>query len=79
MLDWAFRPSMRTFGVKIAAAEMGLCAYFLPHRRGVKFLSGVFYHRVVARWLTRGASSCQCSRVASVSFLVRVLALRVSC
>ena len=38
-----------------------------------------FYHRVVARWLTRGASSCQCSRVARVSFLVRVLALRVSC
>ena len=23
--------------MKIAAAKMGLCAYFLPHRRGVKF------------------------------------------
>lgn len=51
---------MRTFGVKIAAAEMGLCAYFLPHRRGVEFFLRVFYRDVVA------------VSVARVSFLVRV-------
>ena len=41
----AFRPSMWTFGVKIAAAEMGPRAYFLPHRRGVKFFLRIFLPR----------------------------------
>lgn len=64
----AFRPSVWTFGAKIAAAEMGLCAYFLPHRRGVKF----FLHVCLAY-------SVVAVSVVRASFLVRVSALRVSC
>ena len=51
VLDWAFRPSMRTFGVKIAAAEMGLCAYFLPHGGALSF-PGAFLLRC------RGVRGC---------------------
>lgn len=42
----ALRPSMWTFGVRVAAAEkMGLSAYLLPHRRGVKFFARIFLPR----------------------------------
>jgi len=61
----AFRPSVWTFGAKIAAAEMGLCAYFLPHRRGVKF----FLHVCLAY-------SVVAVSVARVLFLCCVLVLR---
>ena len=79
----AFRPSMRTFGVKIAAAEMGLCAYFLPHRRGVKFFLHVcLAYSVVAMSAARGvllpavlacgAHIFPCLRVGAARFLLIV-------
>ena len=61
---------MRTFGVKIAAAEMGLCAYFLPHRRGVEFFLRVFYRDVVA--VLCGAHIFPCLRVGAARFLLIV-------
>ena len=59
----AFRPSMRTFGVKIAAAEMGPRAYFLPHRRGVKFFLRIFLPR------SCGVPIFPCPRVCAARFL----------